>query len=155
MSDTVETQNGDSPEPPPVPPPNGSARPADFKRELLAVLLQFKAGNFLSRMPMEMTGIEGKIADAFNDILEVSERRASEIERVCRVVGREGKLKERMRVPGAVGGWADEVDALNTLVGDLVWPTTEVTRAVGAVGKGDLSQSMALEVDGRTLEGEF
>jgi HAMP domain-containing protein/CheY-like chemotaxis protein/signal transduction histidine kinase len=58
-------------------------------------------------------------------------------------------------VPGAAGGWADEVSALNTLVDDLVWPTTEVTRAVGAVAKGDLTQAMALEVDGRPLEGEF
>jgi hypothetical protein len=64
-------------------------------------------------------------------------------------VGKEGKLKQRMAVPGAVGGWADEVAAVNTLIDDLVWPTTEVTRAIGAVAKGDLGQSMALEVDGR------
>jgi len=87
--------------------------------------------------------------------LHVSERRAAETARVCRVVGKEGKLKERMRVPGAVGGWADEIDALNTLIADLVWPTTEVTRAVGAVAKGDLGQAMSLDVDGRPLEGEF
>src|SRR5437868_13674639 len=60
-----------------------------------------------------------------------------------------------MRVPGALGGWADEITALNTLIDDLVWPTIEVTRAVGAVAKGDLSQAMGLEVDGRPLEGEF
>ena len=70
-------------------------------------------------------------------------------------VGKEGKLKQRMSLPRAVGGWADEVEAINTLIDDLVWPTTEVTRAVGAVAKGDLGQSMALEVDGRPLEGEF
>ena len=58
-------------------------------------------------------------------------------------------------MPGAVGGWADEVDALNTLIDDLVRPTTEVTRAIGAVAKGDLGQSMELEVDGRPLKGEF
>ena len=58
-------------------------------------------------------------------------------------------------MPGVAGGWADEVAAINTLIDDLVWPTTEVTRAVGAVAKGDLGQSMALEVDGRPLEGEF
>jgi len=83
-------------------------------------LLRFKAGDFSSRMPAELTGLEGKIADVFNDILHVSERRAAETARVCRVVGKEGKLKERMRVPGAVGGWADEIDALNTLIADLV-----------------------------------
>ena len=60
-----------------------------------------------------------------------------------------------MVVPGATGGWADEVLALNRLIDDLVWPTTEVTRAIGAVAKGDLTQSMALEVDGQPLEGEF
>ena len=70
-------------------------------------------------------------------------------------VGKEGKLKQRMTVAGVTGGWADEVAAINTLIDDLVWPTTEVTRAVGAVAKGDLGQSMALEVDGRPLEGEF
>ena len=60
-----------------------------------------------------------------------------------------------MTVPGALGTRAEEVAAINTLIDDLVWPTTEVTRAVGAVAKGDLAQSMALEVDGRPLEGEF
>src|SRR5687768_9982493 len=60
-----------------------------------------------------------------------------------------------MRVPGAVGGWADEITALNTLIDDLVWPTTEVTRAIGAVAKGALAQAMSLDVDGRALEGEF
>ncbi|HVZ89060.1 MAG TPA: HAMP domain-containing protein [Polyangia bacterium] len=106
-------------------------------------------------MPADILGIEGKIADVFNDILAVSARRTSEAARVSRVVGKEGKLKERMRVPGTVGGWADEITALNTLIDDLVWPTTEVTRAVGAVAKGDLTQAMALDVDGRPLEGEF
>ena len=112
-------------------------------------------GDFGARMPSGLDGLEGKIADAFNDILAVSSRRTLETARVCRVVGKEGKLKERMRVPSAGGGWADEIIALNTLIDDLVWPTTEVTRAVGAVAKGDLSQAMALDVDGRPLEGEF
>src|SRR5690349_6921138 len=74
-----------------------------FARNLLVSLLRFKDGDFDARMPTDLTGIEGKIADTFNDILAVSERRATETARVCRVVGKEGKLKERMRVPGAVG----------------------------------------------------
>jgi HAMP domain-containing protein/CheY-like chemotaxis protein/signal transduction histidine kinase len=126
-----------------------------FARELLEALVRYRDGDFSSRMRADLVGVEGKIADVFNDILVVSARRASETARVCRVVGKEGKLKERMRVPGAVGGWADETNALNTLIEDLVWPTTEVTRAVGAVAKGDLTQAMALDVDGRPLEGEF
>ncbi|HEY3821109.1 MAG TPA: HAMP domain-containing protein [Polyangiaceae bacterium] len=131
------------------------ANPGDFSRDLLSALLHFKDGDFAIRLASDFVGIEGKIADAFNAIIGVSARRADEIARVCRVVGKEGKLKQRMNVPGAVGGWADEVVSLNTLIDDLVWPTTEVTRAIGAVAKGDLTQAMALEVDGRPLEGEF
>ncbi|MDQ3347637.1 MAG: HAMP domain-containing protein, partial [Acidobacteriota bacterium] len=118
-------------------------------------MLSFRDGEFDVRMPKDLTGIHGKIADAFNDIVTVSERRARETARVTHAVGKEGKLKQRMTVMGVTGGWADEVTAINTLIDDFVWPTTEVTRAVGAVAKGDLTQSMALEVDGRALEGEF
>jgi HAMP domain-containing protein/CheY-like chemotaxis protein/signal transduction histidine kinase len=135
----------------PAPPPADRA----FASSLLAALLRFKEGDFTAQLPSDLDGIDGKIADAFNDVLAVSARRASETARVCRVVGKEGKLKQRMNVPGAVGGWADEIQALNMLIDDLVWPTTEVTRAIGAVAKGDLGQSIALEVDGRPLEGEF
>jgi HAMP domain-containing protein/signal transduction histidine kinase/DNA-binding response OmpR family regulator len=126
-----------------------------FSRRLLGAMLSLRNGDFAVRMPADLTGIDGKIADAFNEIALVSERRALEAARVSHAVGKEGKLKQRMRVPGAVGGWADEVAAINTLIDDLVWPTTEVTRAIGAVAKGDLTQSMALEVDGRPLDGEF
>jgi hypothetical protein len=129
--------------------------PEAFTHHLLDALLKFRDGDFGSRLPSNLVGLEGKIADVFNDILSVSSRRSAEAARVCRMVGKEGKLKERMRVPGAAGGWADEVTSLNTLIDDLVWPTTEVTRAVGAVAKGDLTQAMGLDVDGRPLEGEF
>ena len=99
--------------------------------------------------------MHGKIADVFNEILAFSERRANEMARICRMVGKEGKLEQRMAVPGVTGGWVDEIQALNTLIADLARPTTEVTRAIGAVAKGDLGQSIVLEVDGRPLEGEF
>src|SRR5689334_7332932 len=75
---------------------NGNGHgPQSFERHLLGVLTRFKDGDFSSRMPSELTGIHGKIADSFNELLGVSERRASEIARVCRTVGKEGKLKER------------------------------------------------------------
>jgi HAMP domain-containing protein/signal transduction histidine kinase/DNA-binding response OmpR family regulator len=133
---------------------NGVAVDA-FSRQLLNAMKSFRDGDFSVRLPQELTGVEGKIADAFNDIVTLAERRARETARVSHMVGREGKLKQRMSVPGATGGWADEISAINTLIDDFVFPTVEVTRAVGAVAKGDLGQSMALEVDGRPLEGEF
>jgi len=126
-----------------------------WELELLAAMLAFRKGDFTTRLPEGWTGVRGKIADAFNDVLSMSEGRAREAARVSRVVGKEGRLRQRIVVTGMVGGWADEVQALNTLMDDLVRPTTEVTRTIGAVAKGDLGQSMAVEVDGRPLEGEF
>ncbi len=122
---------------------------------MLTVLMDYKKGQFSGRLPSTWTGVMGKMADSMNDILTMSEQRAEEITRVCRVVGQEGKLKQRLSVPGVTGGWANEIQSFNTLIDDLVSPTTEVTRAVGAVAKGDLGQAMALEKDGRPLEGEF
>src|SRR5690242_15553315 len=126
-----------------------------FLAQLLTAMLSFRDGDFTVRLRADLTGVEGKIADVFNDTVAMSQRRVQETARVSHAVGKQGKLKQRMTVPNAVGAWGAEVTAINTLIEDLVWPTTEVTRAIGAVAKGDLGQSMALEVDGRPLEGEF
>src|SRR4029434_5923305 len=133
-------------------PPNDREYSAELG-QLLNVLLQYSTGDFSARLPNTWTGAIGKMADVMNEILTVSERRATETARICRVVGKEGKLSRRFSLAGLGGGWADEIVSLNTLIDDLVSPTTEVTRAVGAVAKGDLGQSMALERDGRALGG--
>src|SRR6266436_6362399 len=124
------------------------------KRELLKVLTAFKRGNFSVRMSVEKTGLAGKIADALNEVLELNEKMTRELARVSTSVGKEGKTNQRASIGGSSGGWADCVDSLNSLIGDLVQPSTEVARVIGAVAKGDLSQTMALEVDGRPLKGE-
>ena len=127
----------------------------DYAQHILHAMLAFRDGDLSQRLPAGWSGVFGKIAGAFNDVAALNDRRVRENERVCQAVGKQGKLKQRMSVPGAAGAWADEVSQFNTLVEDLVWPTTEVARTIGAVAKGDLGQSMALETDGRPLEGEF
>ena len=107
------------------------------------------------RLATGWSGVQGRIADLFNEIVEMSERRSQQAAEVARIVGKEGRLRQRMATGGFVGGWAEEVEALNTLMDDLARPTTEITRTIGAVAKGDLSLTMALEVDGRPLQGEF
>jgi hypothetical protein len=91
---------------------------ARFTSDLLDALIMFKNGDFSSRLRSDWTGTDGKIADVFNEISSVSARRSGEIARACRVVGKEGKLRQRMNVPGALGGWADEIESLNTLPGE-------------------------------------
>jgi PAS domain S-box-containing protein len=122
---------------------------------MLASMLAFRDGNFSVRLPSDWDGIDGQIAAAFNEAISYEDRLSHEMERLGRTVGREGRLKQRMSIPGAIAGWAAKVDCFNTLMDDLVRPTTEIARTIGAVARGDLGQSIELEVDGRPLKGEF
>jgi HAMP domain-containing protein/CheY-like chemotaxis protein/signal transduction histidine kinase len=122
---------------------------------LLGVLTALKKGDFSARMPSDLTGLAGKIADTLNEIIEINEQMAEGITEVSRVVGRDGRLTQRASVPTVSGGWATIVKSVNTLIDDLVRPTTEMARVIGAVAKGDLSQTMALDVDGKPLKGQF
>ncbi len=122
---------------------------------LLKTLIAFRDGDFSARLPVDQTGLAGKIADTLNDIFKLNERMASEFSRISSAVGKEGKINQRATLGAASGRWAECIDSVNGLIGDLVQPSTEVARVIGSVAKGDLSQTMALEVDGRTLKGEF
>src|SRR5881397_1491318 len=124
-------------------------------RLLLKILSDFKKGDFTTRLPSEQTGLTGKIYDALNEVIDINERMAKEFDRVATVVGKEGRIKQRASLSLATGSWAACIDSVNTLIADLVQPTTEVARVIGAVAKGDLSQTMALEIEGRPLTGEF
>ncbi|MET0621947.1 MAG: HAMP domain-containing protein [Pyrinomonadaceae bacterium] len=124
-------------------------------KQLLSALMSFKRGDFSARLPTEWTGVAGKIADTFNDVIELNEKMAKELARVSRVVGKEGKITQRASMPTAGGAWEELADSVNTLIDDMARPTSEIVRVIGAVANGDLSQTMTLEVDGRPLKGEF
>src|SRR5215471_16105559 len=124
-------------------------------RQLLAALRAFRKGNFSVRLPRGLTGVDGEIADAFNDVVALNERTSREIERLNRIVGKQGKIGHRARLPNATGAWAANIDMVNDLMGDMAQPTGEMARVIGAVAKGDLSQRMNLEIEGRALRGEF
>src|SRR5437016_12268100 len=97
----------------------------------------------------------GKVADTFNDLAELMFHWNEELSRVSEVVGKEGKIQERLSIGQAGGAWSERVNSVNTLIDCLAHPVSETARVIGAVAKGDLSQTMALEIDGRKLEGEF
>ncbi|HEX5635374.1 MAG TPA: hypothetical protein VFX50_19160, partial [Gemmatimonadales bacterium] len=129
--------------------------PAEELSALLNALTALRKGDATVRLPAHWTGLPGKVADVFNDVVELNADMAAELARLRQVVGKEGKLKERASLPEARGFWAESMNCINSLIDDLVHPTSEVARVIGAVAQGDLSKSMALEVEGRQLEGEF
>ncbi|MGB9389278.1 MAG: HAMP domain-containing protein [Xanthobacteraceae bacterium] len=114
-----------------------------------------RVGDFSARMAGDRVGLIGKIADTFNDIVATNQRMAQQLERVGQIVGREGRTRQRVRLGLSDGAWGEMESSVNSLIDDLLWPTTEVTRAIAAVAQGDLLQTVQLDVDGRPLKGEF
>jgi HAMP domain-containing protein/CheY-like chemotaxis protein/signal transduction histidine kinase len=122
---------------------------------ILAGLQTMSDGDFSVRLPGSWTGLAGKLADTFNDIASSNQQIAQELKRVGQVVGKEGRTRERTRFYQSKGAWGEMEVSVNTLVDDLLRPTTEVTRAIAGVAQGNLTQTVRLDVDGRPLEGEF
>ncbi|MGJ0622116.1 MAG: HAMP domain-containing protein, partial [Methylocystis sp.] len=122
---------------------------------MLQTLQAVKAGDFSVRMRGDWEGLPGKIADTVNDIIITNQRMASQLQRVGQVVGKDGLTNERVRLGLAHGAWGEMEQSVNSLIDDLLQPTTEVTRTIEAVAQGNLLQPMRLDVDGRPLRGEF
>lgn len=122
---------------------------------LLKALRAYRNGNFSTRLPETQTGVAGEIARAFNEAVELNQVLLKEFERVSKAVGREGKLRERISVSAAKGGWANTVMAYNATVEGMAEPMGEFGRVVTAISKGDLSDPMSLEIEGRPMRGEF
>ena len=141
---------------------NGRAKDnggADVSRaeleQLLAALNAASDGDFRLRLPVRGKGMAVELNRAFNELAERREALSKEIGRVGRVIGREGRMTERASITGSDGAWLETVTSLNTLIDDLVRPTTEVARVIDAVAQGDLSQKMALKIEGQPVKGEF
>jgi HAMP domain-containing protein/signal transduction histidine kinase/CheY-like chemotaxis protein len=132
-----------------------ATRTNDEMSALLYALVAMKKGQSDVRLPVDWQGVAGKVADAFNEVIELNERMADELARLSRIVGKEGKLSQRLILSDVEGFWRDSTESVNGLIDDLVHPTSETARVIGAVAQGNLSQTMALEIDDRPLQGEF
>jgi signal transduction histidine kinase/HAMP domain-containing protein/ActR/RegA family two-component response regulator len=119
---------------------------------LLGVLADVKSGDFAVRMPREWTGVAGKVADTLNDVIAANQTLETELARVSRVVGKEGKLSQRVSYKGTDQVWGDCIESVNSLIEDLVRPSNEMQRVIGAVAGGDLSKKVTADVQGEMLE---
>ncbi|MGB6484088.1 MAG: HAMP domain-containing protein [Candidatus Acidiferrales bacterium] len=135
---------------------NGHADMAEGDLTLILAGLQtMRDGDFSIRLPGSWTGLPGKVADTFNEIVAANQQMAQELKRVGQAVGKEGKTREHAKFRGSHGAWGEMEVSVNALVEDLLRPTNEVTRAIAAVAQGNLTQTVRLDVAGRPLEGEF
>ena len=134
--------------------PNGAVDRRALE-ELVEALDAARRGDFSVRLSKRRKGVMGEVAAAYNELVATNERMTKELVRIARVIGREGRMTERASLPGADGDWETSVDSINSLIDDLVRPTTEVGRVLMAVAEGDLSQQMALTIEGQPVKGEF
>ena len=97
----------------------------DFDFEvLLNVLSDVEAGDFTARMPVHWTGMGGEVADRLNGIITANQAFGTEFGHVSRVVGKEGKLSQRVSFRGTDQVWADCIESVNSVIEDLVVPAT-------------------------------
>src|SRR5437763_1308238 len=127
---------------------NGAAPTPHALQELLRALTAARDGDFSVRLPARRGSALGEIAAVYNQMADTNARMAKELVRVSRVIGREGRMTERMAL-AAPGAWGTSRDSVNSLIDDLARPTTEVARVIEAVAEGDLSQKMALKIEGK------
>jgi HAMP domain-containing protein/signal transduction histidine kinase/ActR/RegA family two-component response regulator len=132
-----------------------SAESREEVDHLIEVLKAVKQGDFSVRFEYQKGGVLSRAGELLNDIIGLNEHTCGEIVRVGKVVGQEGKMHERASVGPTKGAWAASMNAVNQLIADLVAPTNEVARVITAVARGDLSQKMVLEIEGRPVRGEF
>ena len=119
---------------------------------LLDVLSGVAHGDFSLRMPLGWTGVAGKVADTLNDVVAANEALAADLARVSRAVGKEGRLSQRVASRASGQAWSESIESVNSLIEDLVRPTSEMQRVIGAVAGGDLSKKITADVEGEVLE---
>jgi hypothetical protein len=124
-------------------------------RILLQAMQAMRNGDFSVRLPNDLDGLSGKVADVFNEIVSANERMAQQLEFVGQAVGRQGRTRQRLKLGVPGGAWSGMETSVNSLIDDLLWLNNAVTRSIAAVARGDLMQTVPLEADGRPLEGEF
>ncbi|MFD7418346.1 HAMP domain-containing protein, partial [Kitasatospora purpeofusca] len=131
---------------------DGPDRPDQVLRQLLAGLTAVRDGDFRTRLGPDLPGVPGEIATVFNGMVEQLARVTSEVTRVAREVGSEGRLGGQADVPGAAGTWLGLTDAVNAMAGDLTRQLRNIAQVTTAVARGDLTQKIEVDARGELLE---
>jgi signal transduction histidine kinase/HAMP domain-containing protein len=130
-----------------------AVQPADGGlQQLLAGLSAVRSGDFSTRLPTDGDPLMDEIASVFNGMNEQLALFTSEVTRVAREVGTEGRLGGQAEVPGLAGTWKDLTYSVNSMAGNLTGQVRDVARVATAVARGDLSQKISVDVKGEMAE---
>ncbi len=146
---------GATDDPPPSDGGSLGTRDEHALEEILRVLTAARDGDFSVRLRARRRDVIGDVQQRCNELIALNARQAKELARVSRVIGREGRMTERVSLGTVDGTWSDTVESVNGMIDDLVRPTIEISRVIQSVARGDLSQKMALTIEGQPVKGEF
>ena len=120
--------------------------------QLLAGLTAVRGGDFSTRLAPTGDPLVDEIAAVFNRMVDQLDQFTSEVTRVAREVGTEGKLGGQANVPGVSGTWKDLTESVNAMAGNLTWQVRNIAQVATAVAKGDLSRKIDVDARGEILE---
>src|SRR6516165_91932 len=120
--------------------------------QLLAGLTAVRGGDFSTRLAKTGDPLMDEIATVFNGMADQLDLFTTEVTRVAREVGTEGKLGGQAHVPGASGTWKDLTESVNAMAGNLTMQVRNIAQVATAVAKGDLTQNIAVDAQGEVAE---
>jgi signal transduction histidine kinase/CheY-like chemotaxis protein/HAMP domain-containing protein len=120
--------------------------------QLLSGLTAVRGGDFGVRLDVTGDPLTDEIAAEFNGMVGQLDLFTSEVTRVAREVGTEGKLGGQAHVPGVAGTWEDLTESVNAMAGNLTTQVRNISQVATAVARGDLTQRIAVDARGEILE---
>jgi signal transduction histidine kinase/HAMP domain-containing protein/ActR/RegA family two-component response regulator len=121
-------------------------------QQLLAGLRAVRGGDFGTRLDKTGDPLGDEIAAVFNEMVDQLALFTSEVTRVAREVGTEGRLGGQAQVPGVAGTWKDLTDSVNAMAANLTSQVRDIAHVATAVAGGDLSRKITVHVRGEMLE---
>jgi signal transduction histidine kinase/HAMP domain-containing protein/ActR/RegA family two-component response regulator len=118
---------------------------------LLAGLRAVRGGDFGTRLETTGDSLGDEIAAVFNEMVDQLSLFTSEVTRVAREVGTEGRLGGQAQVPGVAGTWKDLTDSVNAMAANLTSQVRDISHIATAVATGDLSRKITVDVRGEML----
>src|SRR5207247_1852665 len=120
--------------------------------EIGRVVTAISQGDMTQKMNIKAAGDIQAMAGTINRMVDTLNAFASEVTRVAREVGTEGKLGGQAEVTGVAGTWKHVTDNVNTLAGKLTAQVRDIAKVTTAIANGDLSQKISVDVRGEVLQ---
>jgi HAMP domain-containing protein/CheY-like chemotaxis protein len=124
----------------------------DQVRNIAEVATAIASGDLSRKITVDVRGEILDLKETLNTMIEQLRSFASEVTRVAREVGTEGKLGGQAQVPGVAGTWKDLTDNVNSMASNLTAQVRNIAEVTTAVARGDLSRKIAVDVQGEILE---